>query len=60
MKFSWGDGEKRKKELNDEITSHLQMAARDREARGESSAEAGEAARRELGNAGVEIGRAHV
>jgi len=53
MKFPWGDGEQRKKELNEEIASHLQMAARDREARGESPAQAGESARRELGNAGV-------
>jgi|HubBroStandDraft_1064217.scaffolds.fasta_scaffold01002_6 predicted permease len=53
MKFPWGDGEKRKKELNDEIAGHLQMAAQDREARGESRARASEAARRELGNAGL-------
>src|SRR5271168_503636 len=53
MKFFWGDGEKRKKELDEEIGSHLQMAARDREARGESPAEARVAALRELGNAGV-------
>ena len=53
MKFPWSDGERRKKELNEEIASHLQMAARDREARGESPAQAGESARRELGNAGV-------
>ena len=53
MKFPWGDAGKRKKELNEEIASHLQMAARDREARGESPAQANEAARREMGNAGV-------
>src|SRR5580693_5886497 len=53
MKFPWGDGEKRRKELNEEITSHLQMAAQDREARGESRAGADESARRELGNPGV-------
>jgi putative ABC transport system permease protein len=53
MKFPWGDRAQRKKELNEEIASHLQMAARDREGRGESPAQAGEAARRELGNAGV-------
>ena len=53
MKFTWGDGEKRKKELNEEIASHLQMAARDREARGESPARTSEAARREMGNQGV-------
>jgi putative ABC transport system permease protein len=53
MKFTWGDGERHKKELNEEIAGHLQMAARDREARGESPTQAGESARRELGNAGV-------
>jgi hypothetical protein len=53
MKFAWGDGEKRKYELNEEIASHLRMAARDREARGESPAQASKSARRELGNAGV-------
>ena len=53
MNFPWGDGEQQKKELNEEIASHLQMATRDREARGESPAQAGESARRELGNTGV-------
>jgi predicted permease len=53
MKFTWDDGEQRKKELNEEIASHLHMATRDREARGESRADADAAARRELGNAGV-------
>jgi hypothetical protein len=41
MKFPCGDEERRKKELTEEIASHLQMAARDREARGESPAHAG-------------------
>ena len=53
MKFLWRWRERRKRELNEEIAGHLQMAARDREARGESHAQATEAARRELGNAGV-------
>jgi putative ABC transport system permease protein len=53
MKFSWDDREKRKKELHEEIASHLQMSARDREARGESPEQAGAAARRELGNESV-------
>jgi predicted permease len=53
MSFSWGDREKRKKALEEEIAGHLQMAARDRETRDESPAQASEAARRELGNAGV-------
>lgn len=53
MKFTRGDGEKRKNELREEITSHLQMAARDRAARGETREQASTAAQRELGNAGV-------
>ena len=53
MKFPWGWRERCKQELNEEIGSHLQMAARDREARGESQAGADAAAKRELGNAGV-------
>jgi predicted permease len=53
MKFFRRMRERRKKELEEEIASHVQMAARDREARGESAAQAGEAARRELGNAAV-------
>ena len=53
MKFPWSDREQRKEALAEEIASHLQMAASDREARGESPARARESARRELGNAGV-------
>ena len=53
MKFPWDDDERRKRELNEEIAGHLQMAARDREERGESPAQANVAAQRELGNAGV-------
>jgi putative ABC transport system permease protein len=53
MKFPWSDGEQRKKELAEEIASHLRMAARDREARGELPAQASDSARKELGNAGV-------
>src|ERR1700675_1350446 len=53
MNFWWGGRERRKRELNEEIASHLQMAARDHEERGESRAGADAAARRELGNAGV-------
>src|SRR5271163_4691761 len=53
MNFWWDARERRKNELNEEIAGHLQMAARDREARGESSEHAHAAARRELGNAGV-------
>ena len=51
MKFPFGGGQRRKKELNDEIPSHLQMATRDRVERGESSAKPDARARRELGNA---------
>ena len=53
MKFTRGDGEKRKNELREEITSHLQMAAGDREARGETREQASIEAQRELGIAGV-------
>jgi predicted permease len=53
MKFMWRGRERRKKELSEEVAGHLQMAARDREARGESRAGADASARRELGNAGV-------
>jgi len=53
MKFAGSDREKCKKELADEIASHVEMAARERESRGESGAEAAAASRRELGNAGV-------
>jgi len=42
---------RREAELDDEIRGHLEMAARDREAAGESPQEAAYAARREFGNA---------
>src|ERR1051326_3178377 len=51
MRF--GDREQRERELDEELESHLQMAARDRVERGEREAEAGYAARRELGNIGL-------
>ncbi len=41
---------KRDRELNEEICAHLNMAARDRAARGESFEDAYRSARRELGN----------
>ena len=50
MRF--GDREQRERELDEELESHLQMAARDRVERGERETEAGYAARRELGNMG--------
>lgn len=53
MKFPWSDREQRKVALAEEIASHLKMAASDHEARGATSAQSRESARRELGNAGV-------
>jgi hypothetical protein len=43
----------REQELEEEINSHLKMAAQDRIDRGESPGQAESAARRELGNAGL-------
>ena len=51
MKFPFG--QRRGKELDDELESHLQMAIRDRIERGESAENAAANARREFGNAGV-------
>jgi putative ABC transport system permease protein len=51
--MSFGDRERRERELDEEIESHLQMAARERMERGEAEDEAGYAARRELGNVGL-------
>src|SRR5215471_17897691 len=45
--------DQREQDLNDEIESHLRMAAQDRMERGEPAEEAGYAARRELGNVGL-------
>jgi predicted permease len=53
MKLSWDARDKRKQDLDEEIRSHLQMSTHDREARGESAAEAAAAAHRELGNAAL-------
>jgi predicted permease len=50
MKWPW---RKRDEELNEEIRAHLEMAAREREERGESSDAARAAARREFGNVGL-------
>jgi predicted permease len=44
---------RRSTELNDEITSHLEMAKRDRIERGQPTEEAEHAARREFGNANL-------
>src|SRR6266853_2488920 len=52
--MSWMDGlfgkRKREKELEDEVLSHLEMAARERMDRGVAEGEAASAARREFGN----------
>ena len=48
--MSFGDRHKREQELDEEISSHLHMAERDRVDRGEALEEAHYAARRELGN----------
>src|SRR5579859_664977 len=46
----FGERDERERQLDEEIESHLRMAARDRIERGESPEEAHYAARRELGN----------
>jgi predicted permease len=53
MKLPWDTRDKRKQDLDEEIQSHLQMSARDREARGEPADQASASARRELGNASL-------
>jgi len=50
MNFEWLDREKRAQELNEELESHVTMAAEDLVARGASKTAAAQAARRELGN----------
>jgi putative ABC transport system permease protein len=49
MKFPWRD-ERKGQDLEQELQSHLQMAASDRIERGESAVHAQQAARREFGN----------
>jgi len=44
---------RKQQEMSEEIDSHLRMAARDREERGEDPRQAEQSARREFGNAGV-------
>ena len=51
MRFPWR--RRREEELDEEIQSHLNMAAHDRMERGQSSAEAERSARRDLGNVGL-------
>jgi putative ABC transport system permease protein len=53
MNLPWDARDKRKQDLDEEIQSHLQMSARDREARGEPADQAAASARRELGNAAL-------
>ena len=48
--MSFGDRDKRERDLDEEIGSHLRMAERDRIERGETPEEARYAARREMGN----------
>ncbi len=53
MRFkSWGKS-RREKELEEEMRGHLEMAAKEREERGEKKEEAESAARREFGNVGL-------
>jgi predicted permease len=52
MKFPW-QRDRRQQALEQELQSHLQMAARDRVDRGESPTEAEYSARREFGNVAV-------
>jgi predicted permease len=51
--FSFWHRQKRDSELDEELQSHLQMAAQDRADRGETPEQARRAARRELGNVGL-------
>ncbi|MGA2095323.1 MAG: ABC transporter permease [Candidatus Acidiferrum sp.] len=53
MTFSFWSRQKRDRELNEELQSHLKMAAQDRTDRGESPEEARLAAQKELGNVGL-------
>ena len=53
MTFSFWRRQKRESELEEEIQSHLKMAAQDRTDRGETPDQALGAARRELGNVGL-------
>ena len=53
MTFSFWRRQKRERELDEELQSHLSMAAQDRADRGELPEQARAAARRELGNVGL-------
>ncbi len=51
--MSFWQRKRREAELDDEVRSHLEMAARERVERGEAGVEAERAARREFGNVGL-------
>jgi putative ABC transport system permease protein len=53
MKFFFWHRRRRERQLNDELQTHLQMAARDRVDRGDSPDHAARATRREFGNVGL-------
>ncbi len=62
MRFSLWGRKLRQQQLEQELRSHLQMAARDRMDRGESGEHAQQAARREFGNVTLvkQVTRDHV
>src|SRR6267142_3701295 len=53
MNFLWWRRKQQERELEEEVRSHLEMAAKDRAERGEGKGEAERAARREFGNVGL-------
>ncbi len=53
MRFPFWRRKRQEEELEKEIQSHLQMATRERTERGESSQQARDSARREIGNVGL-------
>jgi len=53
MNFLWWRRKQQERELEEEVRSHLEMAAKERAERGEGKREAERAARREFGNVGL-------
>jgi len=53
MNFLWWRRKQQERELEEEVLGHLEMAAKEREERGEDKREAERAARREFGNVGL-------
>src|SRR5882672_1059192 len=53
MNFPWWRRKRQERELEEEVRRHLEMAAKEREERGEDKREAERAARREFGNVGL-------